>query len=233
MERLRSLPPDSSEAVTARQDLLAILLNLSLEIDSVVAQIVEERTHVDEVWHFLERRQNRAVLATQAGAIVLGAGLGVVASSTQFSNDTIVRTGQGFAVGASVLALGFGIAGLVVGHRGGAPIEVQLTMLAPILGRTPAPGSEYPSNVWACMESWRKELVSEWIRVGRISPDSKSKAAQRKIEVLTTPIGRGQKLGIEGLEDRAAMLADVHARLMRMKRELATLTRTLVSTGLP
>jgi hypothetical protein len=225
MERISRLPEASPEAETTRQSVLARVMDLSLQIDAVVAQIEHERTELDEARQFLERRRARAVIAAQTAAIVIGSGLGIGATAMQFFDETTSRAGKGIAIGAGVLAAGFGIASLVVRRRGRSPIEVDLTMLAPLLDRSPAPGSEYPAAVWRCMEPWRGEIVSEWKRVGRMSVGSDD--ARPKIDLLTSRIGREEPVSIAVLVDRAAMLADVRARVLQMKRELALLTRTL------
>jgi hypothetical protein len=225
MERMSRLPEASPEAVMTRQSVLARVMDLSLQIDAVVAQIEHERTELDEARQFLERRRSRAVIATQTAAIVIGSGLGIGATAMQFFDETTARAGKGIAIGAGVLAAGLGIAGLVVRRTGRPPIEIDRTMLAPLLDRSPAPGSEYPAAVWRCMEPWRGEMVSEWKRVGRLS--LRAEDARPKIDLLTARIGRGEPVSIGVLVDRAAMLADVHARVLQMKRELGFLTRTL------
>jgi hypothetical protein len=103
-------------------------------------------------------------------------------------------------------------------------------MLAPIFGRKPELRSEYPEDVWTYLNTvpasdprvhapWKSDLISEWIRLGRIGPPE-SPASQSKIDKLTSRIADHKRLSIDLLTDRSAMLLDLRSRLSLMNRDL-------------
>ncbi|MFY9936796.1 MAG: hypothetical protein WAK33_08000, partial [Silvibacterium sp.] len=68
-----------------------------------------------------------------------------------------------------------------------------------------------------------QELMQTWIRVKRID----SLASTEKIDHVTSQPSQLLKLSIDDLEDRAAMLQDVRARISYLKRDLGVLLASL------
>src|SRR5262249_53090473 len=96
--------------------------------------------------------------------------------------------------------------------------------------------SDYPDEIWAYInnvppnepgQGTRKEqLIKQWLDVGRIDQLDNAKS-QQKIDLLTSSISQKRGLSIDALNDRAAMLNDVRARVSLMKRDLSKLMLAL------
>jgi hypothetical protein len=99
------------------------------------------------------------------------------------------------------------------------------------------PDSHYPATIWSFLNesapnspaaaTRKQQLVQTWIQVNRID----SLASMDKIQRLTSQPSELLKLTIDDLEDRAAMLQDVRARISFLKRDLAALIASLPPIG--
>jgi hypothetical protein len=69
----------------------------------------------------------------------------------------------------------------------------------------------------------KQELIQTWVQVKRID----SLASTEKIDRVTSQPSELLKLSIDDLEDRAAMLQDIRARISYFKRDLGALLTSL------
>jgi hypothetical protein len=110
-------------------------------------------------------------------------------------------------------------------------------MLAPTFGRRPEVSSVYLQDVWMYLNTppatdsrvhvpWKDELISEWVRLGRIGPPN-APGSQKNIDQLTSRIAEHERLSIGSLADRSAMLADLGARVSLMNRDLRDLMKAV------
>jgi hypothetical protein len=106
-------------------------------------------------------------------------------------------------------------------------------MLAEFFERPALPDSKYPATIWAFLDeaapngpdglTRRQQLIQTWVEVKRID----SLASADKIRRLTSQPAERLDLSIDDLEDRAAMLQDVRARISFLKRDLGALIAAL------
>ena len=102
----------------------------SLDVDSVVDQIDNERAQIVEVQSILLARRQRAIGTTNLATLALSTGLGAVSGVVQFSDTT---TGAGNAIGfaAGGLSTLLSFRSLRQQHTGTRPAWVLPSMLAP------------------------------------------------------------------------------------------------------
>jgi hypothetical protein len=106
-------------------------------------------------------------------------------------------------------------------------------MLAEFFERPALPDSQYPATMWIFLNepalnspdgvTRRQQLLQTWVEVKRID----SLASADKIRRLTSQPSERLDLSIDDLEDRAAMLQDVRARISFLKRDLGALIAAL------
>lgn len=218
----------SMEDLSLHQQITEALVVVSLDVDSVVDQIDNERAQIVELQSILLARRQRAIGTTNLATLALSTGLGAVSGVLQFS-DTTKGAGNaiGFAAGGLSTLLSFHS---LRQQRGGSrPGWVLPNMLAPFFSERQE-HSDYPADTWAYLNtapaggssqsSRREQLLAQWSRAGRFlpldSPQSKS-----KIALLTGTDAADKKLNMDLLSERAAMLADVRDEVSAMKRLLA------------
>jgi hypothetical protein len=110
-------------------------------------------------------------------------------------------------------------------------------MLAEFFDRPVLPDSHYSATIWTFLNesapssptsvTRKQQLVQTWIQVKRID----SLTSADKIRRLTSQPSELLKLTIDDLEDRAAMLQDVRARISFLKRDLGALLVSLPNIG--
>ena len=242
VQRLSAFVPDrrpagvvSAEEMSIRQQIAEAVLTASLDLDGVLAEIDFERAQILEVRQQLSDKRDRKVKMLTLASIIIGTGSGAVGTGMQFSaplakkGDWIQVVGYSGGLALSILALrptgGTGSLGL-------AP-----NMLAQIFNRTPELRSEYPNDVWTYLNTapvndprvhvpWKDNLISEWVRLGRIGPPA-APASQEKLDQLSSRIADQKRLSVDVLTDRSAMLMDLRSRLSLMNRDLRDLMNAI------
>jgi hypothetical protein len=222
------------QEVALRQDVYTATLAASLDVDSVLAEIDNERAQLSELRTGLQSKRNRALNVTTIGNIIAGAGSSVIGTAMQLDDSTAILGDKiGVASGAASTALQ--IYSLRQQRGGAVAVGRVPNMLARFFDRQPALHSTYPDEVWQYLntspttnsqQTRAQALFSEWIKAGRIGPPE-SPGAQDKINQLTSSMGERAKLSINALTDRNAMLSDVRGRVALMKRDLADLLRSI------
>lgn len=222
--------PPSMEELTIRQQILETVQVCTLQVDGVIAEIAKEQSEISAVRTVLQDRRDRKVNHLTTAALVVGSGLGVGASATQFTglSNTTQNVGDGIAVGSGAVSILLSI--LASRAQSGPKGRVRNTpnMLAPLLGEVPVLMTSYPPFVLQFFQSAPAgesqsrlgQLMNQWNDTGLLtSRDSGER--WRKITVLTATSNSGVRVSIGDLTDRIAMLEDVRGRVSLIKRDLA------------
>lgn len=236
LRQLKSAHAGTSELreVALLQDIYAATLAASLDVDSVLAEIDNERAQLSELRAGLQSKRDHALNITTVGNIVAGAGSGIVGTALQLDDNTAIL-GDKIGVASSAASTALQIYSLHQQRGGAVAVGNVPNMLARFFDRPPVLQSTYPDNVWKYLnsapvtspqQSRLQALLAEWTRAGRIGPPG-SPGSQEKIKALTSGMGPHTKLSIDALTDRSAMLADVRGRVSLMKRDLADVLRSI------
>ena len=224
----------SMEELSLHQQITEAVVVTSLDVDSVINQIDNERAQIVELQSILLARRQRALGTTNLATLALSTGLGAVSGVLQFS-DTTKGAGNviGFAAGGLSTLLSFH--SLRQQQSGSRPAWILPSMLAPFFSE-PNEHNDYPADTWAYLhsvppgaasqESRREQLLAEWRRAGRFLP-SDSPRSKPKIALLTGTDAANKKLSMDLLSERAAMLADVRDEVAVMKRVLGEILREI------
>jgi hypothetical protein len=203
----------------------------SLQVDACIAQIDNEIARANEVRGYLADSRDRAVTRANLLSALLGGGVGATSAGLQLSN-TLTRPAAGVGIAAGALSSGIAIAGIRAQKGKTMQFDFASNMLAQFFERPTLPDSVYPATVWAFLNdvasndlgiSRKKRLMQTWVEVKRID----SLGDDVKIARVTSQPSQLQKLNIDDLEDRVAMLQDVRARISFLKRDLGILLKSL------
>ncbi len=167
-----------------------------------------------------------AAAVTAGNALIVVGTSMVLAASYQPPNPELSHAGTGLLIGGAGVLLILGTAALSVPTASRLPATIDTGLLARILDRPPTPGSEYPEFIWQYLntklpgdkQSARDLLIDKWTRLGFLPPNRD--AAQRRMEILTSPLGTVSKVDGRVLGDRAAMLGELSAALAKLALDL-------------
>jgi len=204
----------------------------SLQVDAAIAQIDNEIARANEVRGYLSDRRDRAVSRANLMSALVGGGLGATSSGLQLSSN-LNKPAAGVGIGAGAFSAGLALVGIHAQAGKTSAFDFDSNMLAELFGRPELPDSHYPAMVWSFMNeaapsgpeglTRKQQLIQTWVQVRRID----SLANEEKIDQLTSQPSEARKLSIDDLEDRAAMLQDVRAKISFLKRDLGELLRSL------
>ena len=204
----------------------------SLQVDATNAQIDNEISRANELRGYLADRRDRTVSRDNLLSSLIGGSISATSSGLQLSSG-LDKPAAAVGIAAGTFSTAFALAGIHAQAGKSARFDFQSTMLAELFDRPTLPDSEYPSTVWAFLNeaalgapagrTRRQELLQGWVQVQRID----SLASTEKINHLTSQPSENLKLSIDDLEDRAAMLQDVRARISYLKRDLGALLASL------
>jgi hypothetical protein len=204
----------------------------SLQVDATIAQIDNEIARANEVRGFLADRRDRAVSRANLISILVGGGLGATSSGLQLSS-TLDKPAAIVGIGAGASSAALAIAGIRAQTGKTSQFDFNSNMLAEFFDRPTLPDSRYPETIWTFLnqpapsttngDTRKMQLLQTWVRVQRID----SLTSAEKIDHVTSQPSELLKLSIDDLEDRAAMLQDVRARISFLKRDLGALLNSL------
>jgi len=227
----------SMEALSLRQQITESVVSAGLEVDGLITEIDSELAQISVVRAQLEDRRDRALAVGNLANIITSGGTGVVGTALQFSAGT-TNAGNIIGVAGGAVSTVLSLIGLRQQHGGKRPLGVSPNMLAKLFDRAPEFHSDYPEEAWTYLNAApptepgngtrRERLIKQWTDAGRIEAGDTRKA-QQKIELLTSGVSDQRPLSIDLLNDRAAMLADLRARVALMKRDLSKLLLALRS----
>jgi hypothetical protein len=226
---------DASQASLLRQQISEKVLAASLQIDATTAQIDNEIAQANELRGLLANRRDRTVNRANLFSVVIGGGLGAGSSALQLASGQ-ARPASVVGIAAGVLSSGLAVSGILAQKGIKRVFDFDSNMLARLFERPALPDSDYAAIIWSFLNEvaptdadhiTRKErLIRTWIQVKRIDQPSTA-AGKDKIERVTSRPAEKMRLTIDDLEDRAAMLEDVRAKLSFLKRDLASLVLSL------
>jgi hypothetical protein len=225
-------PVDRWQLLWLHQHISEQVMAASLQVDATIAQIDNEISRANELRGYLSDHRDNAVNRLNLLGIIIGGGIGATASGLGYS-DNLTKPAAVVGVTGGVISAGLGLAGLHAQNGKTHEFDFNSNMLAEFFDRPALSNSLYPSIVWTFLNQpsifgpadvTRKALLLQsWIQVERI--DSLSNKA--KIARITSEPSQHLQLSIDDLEDRAAMLQDVRARISFLKRDLGTLLGSL------
>jgi len=229
-------PVDWWELLWLHQHISERIMAASLQVNATIAQIDNEISSVDEVHGFLADRRDQTVGRANLLGILLGGGLSATSSVLQLTTN-LDKSTAGIDIAAGTVSAGMGLVGIHAQKGGSTRFDFRSNMLAELFDWPTLPDSRYPTTVWTFLNevspnssehlTRKQQLLKTWVVVKRI--DSLSSAD--KIDHLTSQPSEMLKLSIDDLEDRAAMLQDVRARISFLKRDLGTLLASLPEVG--
>jgi hypothetical protein len=204
----------------------------SLQVDATIAQIDNEISRANELRGFLSDRRDATVSRANLLSILIGGGLGATSSGLQLSS-TLDKPAAAVGIASGTLSASLALAGIRAQKGHTSQFDFSSNMLAEFFDRPSLTDSLYPATIWTFLNqdpansptglSRKQQLLQTWVTVRRI--DSLSSAD--KIDRLTSQPSELLQLTIDDLEDRAAMLQDVRARISFLKRDLGNLLTSL------
>jgi hypothetical protein len=223
---------DRWEILWLHQHISERIMAASLQVDATIAQIDNEISIADEVHGYLSDRRDRTVNRANLLGILLGGGLSATSSVLQLSTN-LDTASSALDIAGGAASVGFALVGIHAQKGGSAPFDFNSNMLAEFFDRPTLPTSQYPATVWAFLNepsptspehlTRKAQLLKTWVVVQRLGSLSNTD----KIARVTSEPSEMLKLSIDDLEDRAAMLQDVRARISFLKRDLGNLLASL------
>jgi len=241
LSELQKLAADTAKAdrwqiLWLHQHISEKIMATSLQVDATIAQIDNEISRAGELHSYLADRRDRTVNRANLLSVIVGGGLGATSSGLQLSS-TLSKPAAGVGIGAGALSATLAVFGIHAQKGSSSQFDFQSNMLAQFFDRPILPDSHYPATIWSFLNesapnsptaaTRKQQLLQTWIQVKRID----SLASIDKIQRLTSQPSELLKLTIDDLEDRAAMLQDVRARISFLKRDLGALIASLPPTG--
>ncbi|HEY4047179.1 MAG TPA: hypothetical protein VGM27_09980 [Acidobacteriaceae bacterium] len=223
---------DRWQILWLHQQISEQVMAASLQVDATIAQIDNEIARANEVRGYLADRRDRTVSRANLLSVIIGGAVGATSSGLQLSSN-LTKPAAGVGIAAGTLSAGLALAGIHAQAGKSSQFDFQSNMLAQFFDRPTLPNSQYPSTVWIFLNeaspngigdlTRKQELIQTWVQVKRID----SLASTEKIDRVTSQPSELLKLSIDDLEDRAAMLQDVRARISYFKRDLGELLTSL------
>ena len=177
---------------------------------------------------FPAHKRDRRVTRVNLWSVIIAGGLGATSSGLQLSS-TLDKPAAAVGIAAGTASAGLALTGIHAQRGGTEVFDFSSNMLAEFFDRPIQPNSHYPVTVWTFLNATppaqpggatrREELLQLWVRLKRID----SLESKEKIDHLSSEPSEGLQLTIDDYDDRAAMLADVRARVFFFKRDLGAL----------
>jgi hypothetical protein len=234
LQKLSATPTaeDRWQILWLRQRITERVLYATLEFDAANARLDREMAHANELHSYLSDRRDNVVTRSNLLGIIIGGGLSATSNGLQLSSK-LGRPAAVVGLVGGIASAGFGLMGIHAQNGKTTGFDFDSNMLAEFFDRPALPNSTYNPLVWTLLNqpsgegsgdlTGKQQLLELWIRVKRIdSLDSKE-----KIDHLTSQPSQLLKLSIDDLEDRAAMLHDIRARISYLKLDLAAILASL------
>jgi hypothetical protein len=238
LRRLRELsgtpgPADRWQILWLHQRISEQIMATSLQVDATIAQIDNEISRANERRGYMSDRRDRSVNRYNLLSVIVGGGLGATGSSMQLVTG-LEKAGNAVDIAAGTVSAGLAVAGIHAQQGKTSRFDFASNMLAEFFDRPLLPNSHYPPTIWTFLNrsspygpspevSRREQLLQSWVDVRRIE----SLESKVKIDRVTSEPSQMLQLTIDDLEDRAAMLQDVRARVSFLKRDLGELMASL------
>jgi len=232
---LPSDPGNAAETLSLRQEILEDVMSKSLEDDATVAQIDNEIASASEFHDYLIDRRDRTINGFNLTSIAAAGTFGIVGSALQLSPH-LARAGLVTGIVSGGVTSTLSLLGLKAQKGREQKLMFRSNMLARLFDRPAEQNSDYPPAVWQFITSEpagdpdkitrQERLIRTWVEVKRIDPPGTPKGKE-EIERVTNGPSDPYKLTIGDLNNRIAMLQDLRAKLLFMKRDLGLLLHGL------
>jgi hypothetical protein len=209
--------------------------SVGLQVDAIVAQIDNEIAGASEIRSYLSSRRDHTVNRANLLSALLGGGLSATSAGLQLSPSKLNATVATGIVGGTI-STGLAVYGIQAQQGKKQAVDSELNMLAPFFERKASHASTYPPVIWRFFSevppvdpehlSRHDRLIHTWVSVGRIH-SLDDPADRAKIDRVTSLGSQHIPLSIDDLETRVAMLHDVRAMLLYLKRDLAAVIASL------
>lgn len=228
---------DEWKILWLHQSISEQVMAASLQVDACIAQIDNEAARANEVRGYLADSRDRTVSRANLLSALLGGGIGATSSGLQLSS-TLTKPAAMVGITAGAVSSGIAIAGIRAQKGKSMRFDFASNMLAEFFDKPALTDSHYPATVWAFLNdvastdpgiTRKNRLIQTWVDVKRID----SRGDEEKIARVTSQPAQLQKLSIDDLEDRVAMLQDVRARISFLKRDLGLLLKSLPTVHPP
>lgn len=222
--------PDTTKLLVAQQQILLTVTAASLQVDAATGQIDEEIAETHELQNYLTAKRARQIDLLNLASLAIGGTLGTTSAALGLTPHLKASGVIGITAGSSITALS--LIGLHVRKGGKDVLEARSNMLSRVFDLNSDPNNYYPPVVATFMEraapndpssvTRKQHLIQAWEKLGRLPPVTTEKGKQKMARLASVPI-QDTKLSIGDLDDRQAMLYDLRARIMYLKRDLAVL----------
>lgn len=219
---------DRTAQLAAQQHIIALVTAASLAVDATTGQIDEEIAETHELQNFLAARRQREIDLLNLVSLGIGGTLGTASAALGLTPHTQASGVVGIISGTSITALS--VLGLHLQPGGKAVLEARSNMLCHVFDLPSDQNNFYPQLIQDFMArpapedplTRKQHLIAAWVRLGRIPPPTSEKGHLKVVRLASVP-PQNARLSISDLDDRQAMLYDMRARIMYLKRDLALL----------
>jgi hypothetical protein len=208
---LQRLSQGGADALGARQQILARVMEASFEVDRVLSEIAGEQAILDDIRRRGQVQHSHAITLLNVAGGVFGIGNGV-GTGLALSNKT-ATAGIWTATVTSIVGATLSIISGSLTATVRTPVPVPRSLIAPLFGR-PTPDGAWPDPVYRYLSTRRARLFERWRLLRHIPPN---------LDQLVGPIAVGSKVDQPALHERQLMLDDVRATVSEMKTALASL----------
>jgi hypothetical protein len=231
------------ENVAMAQQLIAcvsestqIIQEANLSVDFVLAEIQAEQNIYNEILNTYINDRDRATLRTNAISYILNGALWTVCEGLSIPTYSAPRLS--IPSGATGILAGIvpSIASIYALKQLSGKKQISENdpnMLAKIFDYPVNPEIDYPKSVWDFLntpqvgepadKTRRSMLIERWIADKNI-PGFTQATAAKQLDVITASVPRKKALDIAALNTRLAMLQQLGAEILKMKRMLLELS---------
>ncbi len=230
----RAPPPTTAEESIARlntvEQAIIELSRAGLAVDATLARLQHEEFEAKNAHDYLQSRLKDSLTRWNLAAVLIGNGVSIVGEGMQFGNETVAKIGDLVTIAGSAVAAAFSIVALVKRNVGPLPMSIETNLLAPFFDRPSTSRSRYPDWLWRYLDtplpgekgSIRQQLIEKWTLEQRL-PRANREGDSRRIDLLTKPLTKADRVDAAVLDDRDDMLADVRERVASLSVELEIL----------
>lgn len=228
----------------AKQDAAFIIQKINLDIDFTIAAIMSEREVYQEILATFINERDKKVARINAVSFISNGILWTVSSALAIGsiNTTYARNPKkviNMTIPSGIVGIAAGIVPSVASMYtlkavNGAKknSESEPNMLAKLFGYPTNPDIDYPPSVWKYLhqvpasepkgKTRLEQIVDRWVSDSNMAlfTDRNSKT---ELDVLTASVSQKKGLSIATLTARSVMLQQLHAEILKMKRNLLEL----------
>jgi len=235
--------PITLENLALRQELTESLLQAdqiiataSLSIDFTLAEIDAEENIYSEILATYENSRDKTVARTNAASFYTNGALWAVAEALDIPTYKYPRFSISSGINGILAGIVPSIASLYAMHQYNGKrclSDSDPNMLAKLFGYPINSEIEYPKPVWDFLntapagdtndKARKDQLIDRWITDKNITAFT-NRQSKEQLDVITASVAHQKGLTIDTLMVRQAMLRQLAAEIMKMKRMLLELT---------